>query len=42
MDIRSSANSMVFLAIGGGSVVLRDERQGVFLSGAGAFGTLAG
>jgi hypothetical protein len=38
----SSANGVVFLAGGGGLDVLRDERQGVFLSGAGAFGALAG
>jgi hypothetical protein len=38
----SSANGVVFLARGGGLDVLRDERQGVFLSGAGAFGALAG
>jgi hypothetical protein len=38
----SSANSVVFLAGGGGLDVLRDKRQGVFLSGAGAFEALTG
>jgi hypothetical protein len=38
----SFANGVVFLVGGGGLDVLRDKRQGVFLSGAGAFGALAG
>jgi hypothetical protein len=38
----SFANSVVFLAGGGGLDGVRNKRQGVLLSGAGAFGALAG
>ena len=41
-EIGSSANGVDFVAAGGRLDVLRGERQGVFLSCAGAFGTLAG